>query len=142
VIVPDINLLVYAYNTNAPHHEQARGWWESALTADRPIGLAWVVMLGYLRLMTSRRILTEPLAPSHAIRHLRSWLDRPCAQLLVPGPRHLDLIDELMKTGMASGELATDVHLAALAIEHQAELCSNDADFARFPGLRWSNPLR
>lgn len=142
MILPDINLLVYAYNSDAPEHERARAWWEAALSGTRPVGIPWTVMLGYLRLMTSRRVVLEPLAPAEAIGHLRSWLERPCALILAPGARHLDLVDELMMAGRASGELVTDVHLAALAIEHQAELCSNDSDFARFPGLHWTNPLR
>jgi hypothetical protein len=142
VIVPDINLLVYAYNTDAPDHQRARVWWEAVLSSSRPVGLPWATMLGYLRLMTNRRVVIEPFSPSEAIGHVRSWLERPQASVLVPGPRHLDLLDDLMAAGKATGELTTDVHLAALTIEHQAELCSNDANFARFPGLRWSNPLR
>lgn len=142
MIIPDINLLVYAYNSEAPHHEQARAWWEALLSAPRPVGLAWAVMLGYLRLMTSRSVRIEPFMPAEAIGHIRSWLTRPQVVVLGPGARHLDLIEGLMDAAHASGQLTTDVHLAALAIEHQAELCSNDSDFSRFPGLRWSDPLR
>jgi uncharacterized protein len=141
VIVPDINLLVYAYNSDAPDHERARTWWETSLSATRPVGLAWAVMLGYLRLMTSRSVLIDPFSPAEAIGHIRSWLERPQVLVLGPGTRHLDLIENLMQAARASGRLTTDVHLAALAIEHQAELCSNDSDFSRFPGLRWSDPL-
>ena len=142
MIVPDINLLVYAYNSDAPDHERARTWWEISLSSIRPVGLPWVVMLGYLRLMTSRSVLIDPFSPVEAIGHVRSWLERPQVLVLSPGPRHLDLIEDLMHAARASGQLATDVHLAALAIEHHAELCSNDSDFSRFPGLRWSDPLR
>jgi hypothetical protein len=141
VIVPDINLLVYAYNADAPDHNRTRTWWEKSLSETRPVGLPWVVMLGYLRLMTDNRVLVDPFQPSEAIGHIRSWLARPHVVVLGPGPRHLDLIEQLMDAADASGQLTTDVHLAALAIEHQAELCSNDSDFSRFPGLRWSNPL-
>jgi uncharacterized protein len=141
VIVPDINLLVYAYNADAPNHEQARTWWEDSLSAARPVGLAWVVMLGYLRLMTGRILRIDPISPAVTIGHIRSWLARPQVLVLGPGPRHLDLIEQLMAAGNASGQLTTDVHLAALAIEHQAELCSHDSDFSRFPGLRWTDPL-
>ncbi len=100
-----------------------------------------MVALGYLRLMTSRNVLVDPLEPAEALAHIRSWLERPQAQILQPGSRHLDLLDNMTREGRASGKLAMDAHLAALAIEHQAELQSNDSDFARFPGLRWSNPL-
>ena len=142
MIIPDINLLVYAYNSDAPHHPRARTWWETTLSSTRPVGLPWVAMLGYLRLMTSRSVLIDPYAPGEAIAHIRSWLERPNVLVLGPGSRHLDLVEDLMTAAHASGQHTTDVHLAALAIEHQAELCSNDSDFARFPGLRWSDPLR
>src|SRR4051794_32599463 len=82
----------------------------------------------------------EPQCPGGSL--FRSWLERPQVQILQPGPRHLDLLDSLLKAAKASGNLTTDVHLAALAIEHQAELHTNDGDFSRFPGLRWTNPLQ
>jgi len=141
VIVPDLNLLVYAYNLDAPGHRRAKAWWESCLSEARPVGLPWVVTLGYLRLTTSRRVLVDPFTAQEALGHIRSWLERPQVQILQPGSRHLDLLDGLMQESQASGDLTTDVHLAALAIEHQAELHTNDGDFSRFPGLRWVNPL-
>ena len=141
MILPDINLLVYAYNSDAPGHRQAKTWWEACLSSPEPIALPWVVLLGYLRLMTSRSVLVEPFTPQEALGHIRSWLERPHVQILQPGPRHLDLLEDLMREARASGNLTTDVHLAALAVEYQAELHSNDADFSRFPGLRWMNPL-
>lgn len=141
MIVPDLNLLVYAYNDDAPEHPQARSWWEACLSKTRPVGLPWAVMLGYVRLMTGRIALDDPFSASDAIGHVRSWLERPQVEILIPGPRHLDLMDSLMHDARASGNLAMDAHLAALAIEHGAEIHSNDADFSRFPGLRWSNPL-
>ena len=142
MILPDINLLIYAYNSSAPGHLMAKSWWEACLSEDRPVGLPWAVLLGYLRLMTSRNVLVAPLSPEEATGHVRSWLERPQAQILHPGPRHLDLLEGLLHGARISGSLTTDAHLAALAIEHQAELHSNDTDFARFPGLRWTNPLQ
>jgi len=142
MIIPDINLLVYAYNSDAPDHERARTWWEAAMSSSRPVGLPWVVILGYLRLMTGRNVLLDPFSASEAVGHVRSWMERPQVLVLSPGARHLDLVEDLMRAASAAGQLTTDVHLAALAIEHQAELCSNDTDFARFPGLRWTDPLR
>ena len=141
MILPDLNLLVYAYNSDAPAHRRAKAWWESCLSETRPVGLSWVVILGYLRLMTSRRVLVDPFTPQEAIGHIRSWLERPHVQILQPGPRHLDLLDSLMQEAQASGDLTTDVHLAALGIEHQAEVHTNDSDFSRCSGLRWMNPL-
>jgi toxin-antitoxin system PIN domain toxin len=140
MIVPDVNLIVYAYNADAGAHRRAKEW-ETCLSGSRPVGLTWVVLLGYIRLMTSRKVLIDPFSISEVFGHLRSWLERPQVELLHPGPRHLDLLLDLASAAQASGDLVTDLHLAALAIEHQAELCSNDADFARFPGLRWTNPL-
>jgi toxin-antitoxin system PIN domain toxin len=142
MILPDINLLVYAYNTDAPGHRRAKAWWEACLSGKHQVGLPWVALLGYLRLMTSRSVLVDPFSPEEAIGHIRSWLERPQVQVLHPGPRHLELLDSLMRGAQASGSLSTDSHLAALAIEHQAELHSNDGDFSRFPGLRWTNPLK
>jgi len=108
VIVPDINLLVYAYNSDAPNHEQARTWWEGSLSAARPVGLAWVVMLGYLRLMTGRSLRIDPVSPAVTIGHIRSWLARPQVLVLGPGPRHLDLIEQLMAAANASARSASE----------------------------------
>jgi hypothetical protein len=141
VILPDINLLVYAYNSDAPDHPRARAWWEGCLSELEPVALPWVVMLGYVRLMTSRGVLVEPFEPATALGHIRSWLERPQVQILGPGPRHLDLLETLSAEAGTAGALTTDLHLAALAIEYRAELHSNDNDFARFSGLRWVNPL-
>jgi toxin-antitoxin system PIN domain toxin len=141
MILPDVNLLVYAYNSAATQHEASRAWWEACLSERQDVALPWVVALGYVRIMSSRHVLVRPLEAEAALGHVRSWLERPQVGLLQPGPRHLDLLDQLMTAGSASGRLTTDAHLAALAIEHQAELHSSDADFSRFPGLRWHNPL-
>lgn len=141
MILPDINLLIYAYNSDSPNHHQARTWWEDCLSENRIIGLPWVVSLGFIRLMTSRNVLIEPLEPREALGHIRSWMERPQVQILRPGSRHLQILGELMSGEGISGKLTTDAHLAALAIENQAELHSNDSDFSRFLGLRWKNPL-
>jgi uncharacterized protein len=141
MIIPDLNLLIYAYNDDAPEHSRAKAWWESCLSEIRPVGLAWVVMLGYVRLITGRVAMADPFSARDAIGHVRSWIERPQVEILTPGPRHLDLVDSLLRDAQASGNLAVDAHLAALAIEHRAELHSNDGDFSRFPGLKWINPL-
>jgi toxin-antitoxin system PIN domain toxin len=142
MIVPDVNLLVYAYNKDAPHHRAARQWWEDTLSGTESIGLAWVTCLGYLRLTTNRRVLLHPWNAGEVIDHIRAWLARPHVQLLQPGPRHLDILAEFATAGALASELTTDAHLAALAIEYQGTVCSNDSDFTRFPGLRHQNPLR
>jgi len=141
MILPDLNLIVFAYNTVAPGHPKAKEWWESCLSETRPVALAWVVLLGFLRLMTSRSVLVQPLPPEKALGHIRSWLERPQTSILHPGARHLEILESLLLHAGTAGNLTTDAHLAALAIENGAELFSNDSDFSRFPGLRWTNPL-
>lgn len=141
MIVPDINLLIYAYNSDAPAHETARRWWEGCLSESRPVALPWATTLGYVRLMTSASVMLRPIPMAIAFGHVRAWLDRPNTRILVPGPRHLDLLGDLLGRSGGSSRLLTDAHLAALAIENQAELHSNDVDFGRFPGLRWIDPL-
>ncbi len=141
MIIPDINLLVYAYNSDAPFHESSKEWFETCVSGRGQVGFPWVVMLGFVRIMSSNAVLTDPMEPVEAVSHVRSWLARPQTQIVVPGPRHLEILGEIMHSSRASGRLTTDAHLAALAIETQAELHSTDLDFARFPGLRWRNPL-
>ena len=142
MILPDVNLLIYAYNSDAPHHALAKGWWEDLMNSDEPVGLPWVTTLGFIRLMTHRAVLMTPLAPDRAISYVRSWHMRPNVSVVEPGPRHLELLDRMLQALGTAGRLTTDANQAALAIEHQCELCSNDADFARFPGLHWRDPLR
>jgi toxin-antitoxin system PIN domain toxin len=139
--IPDINLLVYAYNSDSPLHKQARAWLEDTLSGTSVVGLPWAVCLGFTRLMTSRVVLIEPMASNEALGHVRSWLENPQAEIIQPGPRHLDILDSFARVGALASALMTDAHIAALAIEFQAEVHSNDTDFVRFPGLRWRNPL-
>jgi uncharacterized protein len=141
VIVPDINLLVHAYNSDSPSHAAARRWWESLLNGTRPVGLPWVCVLGFIRVTTSRAILASPLPVVDACAHVRSWLAQPYVDIVEPGARHAEIFFGLLESLGTAGNLTTDAHLAALAIEHQAELHSTDADFARFQGLRWVNPV-
>jgi hypothetical protein len=142
VIIPDINLLVYAYNKQALRHEPAKAWWEATLSGNTPVGLPWVTSSGFIRIMTHRRILEKPISPEDAIDLVRSWLTQPAVVVLEPGPKFTGLfLGYLEKLGTA-GDLTTDAQLAALAVENQAELHSNDTDFSRFDGLRWLNPLK
>ena len=142
MIVPDVNVLIHAYNDRAHHHQVARAWWEQTLTLPRPVGLSWITILGFLRIMTRRGALANPIPPRDAIRRVQSWLEAPSVQILTPGERHGDIMFRLIESVGAAGNLTTDAHLAALAIEYQAEVASTDTDFARFPGLRWFNPVR
>jgi uncharacterized protein len=141
VILPDVNLLVYVHNEAAPVHERARAWWEDLDARAVPLALPWAVVFGFVRLVTHRSVLVNPLTPSQALDRVDDWLETERVQILEPGPRHLAIVRRLFEATGVGGSLTTDTHLAALAIEHQCELHSNDVDFARFPGLRWRNPL-
>lgn len=140
MLIPDVNLLVYAYNEDAPLHTVAKAWWEARLSEDEPVGLAWVAMLGFVRIMSNRRVLAHPMPLDEAVGHCKAWLAMPNVSIVLPGPSHLDILGSLL-AGPVGSNLVTDAHLAALAIEHQAELQSNDSDFGRFSGLRWRNPV-
>lgn len=142
MIVPDVNLLVYAYAAQAPHHGAARTWWERTVAGGEPIGLPWAVSMGFLRLVTHPGVLSRPMRPGQALAALESWYAQPNVHVLDPGPRHLAVLRGLLEGLGVAANLTTDAHLAALAIEHGCVLATNDADFSRFPGLRWVNPLR
>lgn len=142
MILPDLNLLIHAYNRDSPVHAAARAWWEERMNDPAPVGLAWVTLLGFLRITTHRSILAGPLPVDTAIGHLRSWLAQPQVLVLHPGERHAEILFGLLADLGTAANLTTDAHLAALAIEHQAELHSTDADFVRFAGLRWRNPIK
>ena len=137
----DLNVLLYAINRDSRHHEGARRWLERTLSGEEPIGFAWVVLLGFLRLTTSARVFASPLTSEQALEIVDGWLRRPSGVAVSPGEEHWRILRDLLMTAGTAGNLTTDAHLAALAIEHGAELCSTDADFARFRGVRWVNPL-
>lgn len=139
--VVDLNLLLYAVNRDSIHHTRARTWLEQILSADEPVALPWTVLLGFLRIATSARILPYPLSVEQALGVVDSWIDQPVVVLLAPGAEHWRILRELLAEAGTAGNLTTDGHLAALAIESGAELCSSDSDFARFNKLRWTNPL-
>lgn len=139
--LPDINLLLYAYNTEAPHHKAAMAWWEGLLNDTGPVALPWVVTCGFIRLITHPRVMTNPMAIERAVAIVREWLEQPPVLVIEPGKRFPDLLFGYLRQLGVGGNLTTDTQLAALAVEHQAELHSNDADFNRFAGLRWRNPL-
>jgi toxin-antitoxin system PIN domain toxin len=141
VILPDVNLLLHAYNSESPAHEAARVWLEGLLNGTRPVGLAWVAILGFVRISTHRQVFDKPLPVQVACETARSWLRQPYVSVLHPGERHAEIVFGLLEALGSAGNLTTDAHLAALAIEHQAELHSTDRDFGRFAGLRFSNPL-
>lgn len=137
----DVNLLVYAYDQGSPQHPRARDWLKERLSGGETFAFAWVVLLAFVRLVTNPRLFADPMSLGEALDLVDAWLAQPCATVLHPGDRHAMLLRQLLEPFGTAGNLTTDAHLAALAIEHGAELCSADADFSRFPGLRWTNPL-
>jgi toxin-antitoxin system PIN domain toxin len=141
MILIDANLLLYAYDPSSPHHLAARDWLETTFSRPEPVGLAWMTLLAFLRIGTSTRPLENPLSVSEATTIVAVWLERPMVTHLNPGERHWEILRDLMTRGQARGPLVTDAHLAALAIEHGAALATTDRDFARFPGLKFFNPL-
>ncbi len=141
VKVADLNLLVYAVNRDAPQHVAARRWLETRLSGDETFALSWSVILGFVRLSTQPRIFERPMSAERALSIIDGWLALPAVALITAGERHWSILRALVTESGAAGNLTTDAHLAALAIEHGAELESADGDFSRFRGLRWSNPL-
>jgi toxin-antitoxin system PIN domain toxin len=138
----DANILIYAVNADAPLHNAAKGWIEEALSEGETVAFAWSVMLAFLRLSTRAGLFRNPLTPHEAFDVIHSWLDHPDVTIINPGPNHFVVLERILDPIGTAGNLTSDAHLAALAIENGAELCSCDADFARFAGLRWRNPLK
>ena len=141
MILPDVNLLIYAYNAAAPHHAKAREWWENQMNGRSSVALTWAVVFGFIRLVTHPSVLEAPLRPETALDLVEEWFASENVTILEPGPRHLRIVRDLFAATGVAASLTTDTHLAALAIEHRVELHSNDRDFERFPGLRFVNPI-
>lgn len=141
MILVDVNILVYSVNRDAPRHERAREWWDDRLSGVKPVCLAWVSLLGFARITTNPRIVPRALTIEEAGGYISSWLEQPCLLVLEPLEGHWRRVEELLRLAGTAANLTTDAHLAALAMEHGCEVCSTDVDFARFPGVRWSNPL-
>ncbi len=141
VIVPDVNLLLYAYRTGAMEHRKALSWWEKALNGSEEIGIPWVVILAFVRIMTNPRVSIPVSRVEEVVLVVRSWFECSNVRVLHPGPNHADLLFRLLAATGTAADLTTDAHIAALAIEYQAIVYSTDTDFARFSGCRWVNPL-
>ncbi|MGH3093346.1 MAG: type II toxin-antitoxin system VapC family toxin [Gaiellaceae bacterium] len=137
----DANLLLYAVDEDSHHHAVARPWLEERLSGSETLAFAWAVLLAFVRLATHPRVFDAPLALEEALDLVDSWLAQPCATVVHPTDRHSRLLRELLAPLGTAGNLTSDAHLAALSVEHGAELCSADADFGRFSRVRWVNPL-
>jgi uncharacterized protein len=141
VKILDVNLLLYAYDSRSARHEAARDWLEQTLSGTETVGLAWIVLLAFIRLSTRSVVVEHPLDVDAALTLTEAWLDQPCVTIVDPTDRHVAVLRDLLAPLGTAGNLTTDAHLAALAIEHGATLCSCDTDFQRFPGLRRLDPL-
>ena len=142
MILPDINVLVYAYDQSSKHHGQAREWWESQLNGLQLIALSWVTLLGFIRLLTNPRIFANPYSPAEVLAIVRTWLEQPHVKIVHPAEGHFARLAALIEQIGCAGNLTTDAHLATLAIERGLILHTTDADFSRFSGLKWRNPLQ
>ena len=138
----DANLLLYAEDSSSPQHAKARAWWDGQLTGGSPVCLCWSVLGAFIRIGTNARVFHRPLTLDQAVGRVQSWLAQPCTRIVQPTDRHWVVFQDMLREGQAIANLVTDAHLAALAVEHGCELNSTDADFARFPGVKWRNPLK
>jgi uncharacterized protein len=137
----DANVLLYAVDEASPHHTVAKPWLEEQLSGSETFAFAWSVLVAFIRLATNPRVFAAPITPREALDLVDSWLEQPNATVVHPTDRHVQLLRELLDPLGTAGNLTSDAHLAALSVEHGAELCSGDSDFARFPRVRWVNPL-
>lgn len=140
MVVIDANVLLYAVNSESAHHDDARSWLDSSLAGAEAVGFSWTALLAFIRIGTSAAVLPAPMTVDEATGQVESWLGAPAAVVVEPTARHLRLLRGLLRDNGTAGNLATDAHLAALAVEHGAEIVSYDRDFARFSGVRHRLP--
>lgn len=141
MILLDANVLIYAIDVDAAHHKPVRRWLEATLSGSKQVGLAWVVVLAFLRITTHPRVLRTPLDAQAAAAYVDEWFALPCVVPVVPGERHWAIMKNLLAASGTAGNLTTDAHLAALSIEHGYAIASTDNDFRRFAGLTCINPI-
>ena len=141
MIILDANLLIYAVDADSPNNSAARRWLEKTLASTTEVGLAWTVLLAFIRITTHPAIVRKPLGPEAALAYVDEWLAQPFVRTVVPGKRHWAILKALLEATGSAGNLTSDAHLAALALEHDSTVCSTDNDFKRFPGIKHINPL-
>ena len=141
MILVDANILLYAEDSLQSRHQQARAWWDGQLSGSGVVCLCWTVLSAFIRIGTNPRVFEHPLSLEQALARVQSWLDQPCTRVVRPTERHWTVFKQVLTDGQAVANLMTDAHLAALAIEHGCVLASTDSDFARYPKLKWRNPL-
>lgn len=141
MILIDANLLIYAVNSDAVHHGAARTWLVDTLSATTSVGLPWICLLAFVRITTRRGILARPLDVDQALDYVTSWLNQPFVEPVRPGSGHWPILRNLVRRSGTAGNLTSDAHIAALALERGAAIYSADYDFKRFPGVDHVNPL-
>ena len=141
MILVDANILIYAIDQDSPHHARARRWLEETLSGDTWVGLPWIVILAFIRVTTRSGIMRNPLSPDHALAFVESWLRQPYVTAVGPGERHWPILSNLLRANGTAGNLTSDAHLAALALEHGYRIASADSDFRRFAGVANFNPV-
>jgi len=137
----DLNILVYAMDESSSRHQAACDWLDETLSGSATVGFAWHVLIGFVRLSTRSSVFAAPLTADESFDVEDGWLQQPCVTLLHPTEHHAGVLRELLAPLGTAGNLTSDAHLAALAIQHGAELCSTDVDFSRFSGVRWVDPV-
>ena len=141
MILVDANVLLYAEDSLSEQHQIARDWWDEQLSGATPVCLCWPVLKAFIRIATNPRLHQRPLTLKEACDRVQTWFEQPCVRHIQPTEHHWSLFQKMLKDGHAVGNLVSDAHLAALAVEHNCVLQSTDTDFARFPGLKWENPI-
>lgn len=142
MIIPDANILLYAYNSSSALHQQAREWAERVLSEEELVGMPWSTAGAFLRITTHPAITAPRMSIEESCQIVQSWIDQPNVQMIGPAESHWTHLQKMLIDGQTRGPLVSDAQLAALTIEHGGILHTTDRDFARFPGLRWINPLK
>jgi toxin-antitoxin system PIN domain toxin len=141
VILPDVNLLLYAYDAGSPFHAKSSAWWSKCLSGSEPVGFCPVVLFAFIRIGTSARAFARPLTIQEASTHVQNWLEQPNAQLLEMELQDILQALTLLREAGTGGNLTTDAQIAAVSLRVGAVVHTVDADYARFPRVRWFNPL-
>jgi toxin-antitoxin system PIN domain toxin len=140
MVLVDANVLLYAVHRTSSHHDESRTWLERSLEGAEAVGLAWLALLAFVRLGTNRAIFQLAMSPEDALDQVEAWLSAPAAVVVEPTTRHTEVLRGLLVEAGTAGNLTNDAHLAALAVEHGADIVSYDRDFQRFPGVKHRLP--
>ena len=142
MILVDANILLYAEDSLSSFHQKARKWWDNQLSGSEPVCLCWTVLSAFIRIGTNPRVFESPLSLEQALDRIQSWFSQPCTRIIRPTEQHWTTFQQMLNDGQVVASLVSDAHIAALALEHGCTVASTDADFARFPKLKWINPLK